>query len=414
MFRRVLICATVALACGGGGTSAPPPQPPPNPPAVAAVTITPRSLNLLVGGSGTLTAIVTAASGAVLTTAPTWSSVNGAIASVTSGGLVTGIAVGQTQIVAATGGKADTAVVVVQAPFTLEVTPAIATTSIGQSVQYAVRALDPNGAPLAVTPPVTWTSATPAVATISSTGAATGLAVGVTSITARSGTVSSNAAALNVTQTNQSSACFGVANQEKFKGIISYGYKAVKQRTDGGFEIDADDKADLTATMTRTSPVVPGLLAVQWSGPVDGSAAIAQRASSDGQVTGTKTGGGAILDLPQGLGRPRMSLTVFLNTCKFLIVAGATINVRTTEFGSSRDAIEQVSQVQFSGQVPSNWSDFGIAELEPAISPAAIAWGALNPEKNFLMPLGFATQLFNPLDRSVGQASGSYAITSSR
>lgn len=404
-----LISASFVLACGGGGGSAKPLSP--NVPVVAAVTITPRTMTLFVGGSGTLSASVTAAGGAVVSTAPTWSTANGAIASVTAGGLVTGISVGQTQVVAAAGGKADTAVVVVRAPFTLEVTPAISTTSIGQSVQYTVRALDPNGAPLAVTPPVTWASSAPAVATVSTSGTATGLSVGATSISARSGTVTSNAAVLNVTQTSQSSACFGIANQETFKGLVTYGYKAVKQRTEGGLDIDADDNATVAATMVRTTPIVPGMLTVQWSAPASGSASMTQRASSDGQVTATKSGGGAIADLPQGLGRPKLSLTVYLSTCTFLIVTGATVDVRTTEFGTTRNAIEQVSQVQFAGQVPPTWATNGMVELEPKLSAASAAWSALNPEKSFVIPLGYAASLFNPIDRQVGLPTGSYSIT---
>lgn len=79
----------VLVACGQGTV-------PPN--SVTKVTVSPATLQLSVGGSGTLTATVTTNGTADL--GVTWSSADAAIASVNASGVVTGVAAGSTTITA--------------------------------------------------------------------------------------------------------------------------------------------------------------------------------------------------------------------------------------------------------------------------------------------------------------------------
>ena len=108
---------TVVLACGGGGTEpgTPPPPPPPPAPPVASLTVSPDSATIAVGATLQLNATAKDAQGAVLTgPSITWSATPAGVASVSAAGLVTALQVGRVQIVAGSGGKSDTATVLVQ------------------------------------------------------------------------------------------------------------------------------------------------------------------------------------------------------------------------------------------------------------------------------------------------------------
>jgi hypothetical protein len=129
-----------------------------------------------------------------LTPQVTWTSGSPAVAAISPTGLATGVGVGASPITAALNGVTSPAA-------TLSVTPAVLTSlavspqspSIGQvaTKQFAATGTYSDGTTADLTPQVTWSSGTPAVATISPTGLATGLAPGTTGITATLGGVSS-------------------------------------------------------------------------------------------------------------------------------------------------------------------------------------------------------------------------------
>jgi uncharacterized protein YjdB len=80
----------------------------------------------------------------------------------------------------------------------ITLTPATANVAVGQTQAFYAAPVDANNN--AVSTVITWTSSTPAVATIDSNGVATGLTAGTTQITATAGGVTSNSATLTVTQ----------------------------------------------------------------------------------------------------------------------------------------------------------------------------------------------------------------------
>ncbi len=92
-------------------------------PAVSTVQITPSPLSVSVGTTGTLTATLRSASGAVLTgRSVIWTSTATSIATVSQAGVVTGVAVGTSTVIAASEGKQQSVTVTVtpapQATFT--------------------------------------------------------------------------------------------------------------------------------------------------------------------------------------------------------------------------------------------------------------------------------------------------------
>src|SRR5438552_9551624 len=185
--RRLLAVAAVLLfaTCHNEG-----------PPAtVASVTVTPRTLTVGVGATAQLTATPKDANGTALTgRVVTWASDNTTVATVSSMGLVGGVAQGQATITATSEGQSGTAaltVVVLVASVT--VTPTLATGGIGQTVQLTATPKEANGNVLTGRG-VTSASNNTAVATVGSTGLVRGVAQGQATITATSETKSGTAA----------------------------------------------------------------------------------------------------------------------------------------------------------------------------------------------------------------------------
>jgi uncharacterized protein YjdB len=150
------------------------------PVAVASVAVVPDAFQLQVGGTREIAATARDAGGNLLTGRPVaWTSLDPSIATVTAGGEVRGVAIGQARIVATVEGKADTANVGVHVPVAgrVEVTPRFAVANVGQGVQLTAAAFTPAGEPI-LAPTVTWSSTTGGLA-VSTSGVVTGTAAGI-------------------------------------------------------------------------------------------------------------------------------------------------------------------------------------------------------------------------------------------
>ncbi len=170
---------------------------------VASVTVTPAPANLGLGQTVQLTATLKDANGNVLTgRVVTWASDDPAVATVSSTGLVTGVAQGEATITARSETKSGTAAItVIRMPVaSVTVTPATPTVLLGQTLSLGATPKDANGNVLNGRV-VTWASDNTAVATVSSTGLVTGVAQGQATITATSETKSGTAAVSAVSLT---------------------------------------------------------------------------------------------------------------------------------------------------------------------------------------------------------------------
>ncbi len=135
------------VACGDSGTGPEPNPNPGTPPAVATVQVTPDSIDLVVGDTVRLFAILKAADGTVLSRPVTWSSPDGATATVDATGLVRARRDGRVVITALSEGKSGRTTVRVATPqetpppavATVEVSPSAVTLHVGQvTMLYAV------------------------------------------------------------------------------------------------------------------------------------------------------------------------------------------------------------------------------------------------------------------------------------
>ncbi|HEV8400740.1 MAG TPA: Ig-like domain-containing protein [Gemmatimonadales bacterium] len=155
---------------------------------VASVTVSPAAASVLVAGTVQLTATTRDAGGNVLTgRTVTWSSGTPGVATVTTAGLVRGVAVGTATITATSEGKQGTATITVTQPpvATVTVTPAATTLQVGGTVQLTATTRDAGGNILTGRI-VTWGSSSPGVASVSGSGAVLAVAVGAATMTATS------------------------------------------------------------------------------------------------------------------------------------------------------------------------------------------------------------------------------------
>ena len=181
--RRLALGTAVALlACSNDSLD-------PDPSVIASVTVVPARLTLGVDASTPLTVEIRDAAGTLLQGHKVvWATNKPEIATVSSGGAVTGVSPGSVQIAASAGGKTAVADVTVtpKAVASIRLTPSgNVGLFVGQTRQMTAEALDAGGAVLPERA-ITWTSNATTVATVSATGLITGVGAGGAVITAAS------------------------------------------------------------------------------------------------------------------------------------------------------------------------------------------------------------------------------------
>src|SRR5207302_1773400 len=172
---------------------------------VASVTVSPTSGSARIGATVQLTGVTKDSAGNLLTRRTvSWMTSNASVATVSAGGLVTGMTAGSATITGTSEGNRGTSTITVtNVPVArVTVTPAITSLLMGATLQLTATPTDALGNPLSGRV-VTWSTNTPRVATVSGTGLVTGSGVGAVAITATS-EGQSGSAAVTVTRVNDS------------------------------------------------------------------------------------------------------------------------------------------------------------------------------------------------------------------
>ena len=182
--RTAIVLCFAALGCGGGGGVA-------GPPPVASLSVTLGLSTVVVGRATTAVATAKDAGGNVLTGRTiAWSSDNSAVATVSLGGVVTGVGPGTAHITATSEGVSASATLSVRIPPIASCAVSLASSNVvvGATTQATATTKDANGATLTGRT-VSWLSDNTAVATVSGSGAVvtvTAISVGTANITATS------------------------------------------------------------------------------------------------------------------------------------------------------------------------------------------------------------------------------------
>ncbi|HEY2468250.1 MAG TPA: Ig-like domain-containing protein [Terracidiphilus sp.] len=174
-------------------------------PTLTTVSVSPSTPSVAVGKAQQMVATGTYDNGTTdtVTDSASWSTSDNTMATVSTTGLVTGVASGTATISATLNGlSGSTSVTVTVANLSsISITSTSQSISSGQTAQFTATGILQNGNTVDLTDSVTWTSSNTATATIDSSGLATAQTVtstATTNITAKSGSITSNAITLTV------------------------------------------------------------------------------------------------------------------------------------------------------------------------------------------------------------------------
>src|SRR5206468_3033740 len=158
------------------------------PAVLVSIAVTPANPSIGRGTTQQFVATGTYSDGSTLdlTSTATWLSSNAAVASISAGGLATGVAPGTTLIRSSLGGVTGSTSLTVgpAALVSIAVTPANPSIAKGTTQQFAATGTYSDGSTQSLTSSVTWVSSNAAVAMISAVGLATGIAQGTSQISA--------------------------------------------------------------------------------------------------------------------------------------------------------------------------------------------------------------------------------------
>lgn len=178
-----ILCSVLAIGCAGGGTDAT--TPPPQPAAVSSVGVA-GPATVEVGEAAQMTATPKDGSGSILSgRTVTWLSSSPAVASVSETGLVTANATGSATISANIEGKTGSAAISSTPVAIATVEVAIVSSALVSGRTTQAEAVFKGSKGQVITGRVaTWSTSSPSVASVSSTGVVTAATPGTASITA--------------------------------------------------------------------------------------------------------------------------------------------------------------------------------------------------------------------------------------
>ena len=171
-----------------------------------------------------------------ITTQATWSSSNDSVATVDNTGLVVGIGPGTATITAASGDISGTTTIMVTSATLTSISlsptsPSIPSTPAGTIQQFTATGAFSDGTSLDISTQVTWSSSNIAVAIITSSGVATSVAAGASTITATYQTISANTT-LTVTSAGLISISVTPTNPDVARGATQQ-FTAIGTYSDG-------------------------------------------------------------------------------------------------------------------------------------------------------------------------------------
>ncbi len=170
--------------------------------AVASITVTPASTSISTGSTQQYTATATYTDDTTqnVTSSVTWSSSTTTVATITATGLAAGVTAGTTTIGAALNSVSGSTTLTVTTPSgpnptlsSIVVVPTSSRAAAGTSVEFYALGVFSNGSVQNISSTVTWSSSNSAIASVSTSGVATGIVPGTATIQATSASLQSSA-----------------------------------------------------------------------------------------------------------------------------------------------------------------------------------------------------------------------------
>jgi hypothetical protein len=289
----ILVVITVAIMLSSGcGPSSQSTQT--SPPSLVSIAVSPASPSIAIQGTQQFTAKGTYSDSSTqdLTSSATWTSSQTNIATITATGLSTGVAVGSSTISAKLSGITGSTTLSVT-PSTLvsiAVTPANGAVAVGLSFQFDAVGTYSDGSTQDLTVATTWSSSTPAVATITPGGLAIGVTTGSSTITATLGSMNGS-----TTLTVSTSVSAVAADWLEFVGDGSEGAYSCPSTTSstcplGGEHWFSSFEVLAGATVVASAQNTP--LVIRSTGTCTVTGTISNSPNSGGASVTTNTGAG--------------------------------------------------------------------------------------------------------------------------
>ena len=188
LIGSILLFSLALTGCGGSGGSNSQPTPNKTTPTLVSISVTGSTTTVVAGSTLQLSASGKYSDGSTgsLTTQVSWKTSDATLATISTSGLVTGVAAGTVTITATDGAISGTkAVVVGQATLSQISVSGISTSpTAGTSDQLTAQGTYSDNSTQTLTSEVTWESSNSAIATVSNTGLLTAVAAGTVTVTA--------------------------------------------------------------------------------------------------------------------------------------------------------------------------------------------------------------------------------------
>jgi|HubBroStandDraft_6_1064221.scaffolds.fasta_scaffold03625_12 hypothetical protein len=381
-------CLLFAAGCGDGNSA----------PIVKALALSPGALALSLGVPGQVTAVGTFSDGGKrdLTALVSWESSGANVATVSSRGTVTPLAVGQTIIRAKYGSVAASVQVNVLAAklISLSISPSTTTLPLGKGTQLIATGRFTDNSSHDISGSVTWTSSNPTVAAVAQDGQLKSNAVGAATVSAIQGTIASSA---NVTISDAALAAIVIGTDST---VLAVGRKAQL-------------KAQGTFTDGTSREITN---AVTWSSSSPNVVAISPGGVAQAKAVGTASVSAALgpVSSAQALTATGAALSaITVNSPQSLLPAGTTTQLTATGTYSDGTAQDLTASVQWwsssqqivavSGTGVASAIAIGSAKVVAssggvsgstllAVSPAALVSVNVSPQQS-LIPIGHKQQL---------------------
>jgi hypothetical protein len=343
-FRRTLAAVTALASWSCGSTQ------PDATPQVAAIVVNPSTSLLALNAQLPLQALVQDQSGNLIPdVSVTWTVENPAIASVSPAGVVTGLALGTTQIAANAFGKSGIATVTVtRTPVaSVVVRPNSATGAIGSKTQLTATTYDASLNVLTGRG-ITWTTSNAAVATVDATGLVTAKTPGTATITA--------------TSEGKSDACqFTVPLTPVASVSIAAGATSIAQN--GSTTLVATTKDASGNTLTGR--------VITWQTSDASIVSLSATTGSSVQITGGLADKATITATSEGATSPPVSITVTPGSVArvALTLQNTTIKKGTTTTASA--VVFDPSDKPLQGRTVT-WTATGAATIAPSSSVTSV------------------------------------------
>jgi len=259
---------------GGGGAAA----------NLTSITIAPANPLIAINTVQQLTATGSYSDGssADLTSLVTWSSSPIGVATVNATGAVTGVAAGSATITATLSNVSQSTTATVTAPTisAISVTPEGMTLPIGIGQQFTATAIYSDGSSADLTSGVIWTSSAPTVASIDSTGLASMLAPGTTTVTATVGSLTDStsltvvAAHLTSISVSPSTTSLALGTQQQFTATGTFDDGSTQVLPSVQWSSSAQNVLTVSSTGLGTAMVAGTSTVTATSGSISGTASV--------------------------------------------------------------------------------------------------------------------------------------------